>query len=346
MTSLACGSLRASLAGPRAPHGSLRASLAGRTLRAMRAVRAHGKSVEVVEVPAPAGDGVRVRVASAGICGSDLHMVAGGFVGARVLGHEVAGVSEDGTPVAIEPLSPCGACAPCVRGDYNLCEHGPRIIHGVGRDGGMAEEMRVPARALVRLPAGVALGDACLVEPLAVALHGLRRAGLRGGERVAVVGGGAIGLCAVAAARAAGAEVALEARHDAQRAAGERLGASARPAGAYDLVVDAAGTESSLAKAAELARPGGRAALLGSYWTPVAFPGFALCMKEVGVIPASMYGRAGAVRDIDAAAALLAATPELPRAIITHRFPLAAAAEAFAAAADRKTGAIKVVLEP
>ena len=312
----------------------------------MRAVRAHGKSVEVVDLPAPAGDGVRVRVASAGICGSDLHMVAGGFLRDQVLGHEVAGVTDDGTPVAIEPLSPCGACAPCVRGDYNVCEQGPRIIHGVGRDGGMADEMRVPARALVRLPVGLALGDACLVEPLAVVLHGLRRAGLRGGERVAVVGGGAIGLCAVAAASAAGAEVALEARHDAQRAAGERLGAGARPAGAYDLVVDAAGTESSFAKAAELARPGGRISLVGSYWTPVAFPGFALCMKEIDVIPASMYGRAGAMRDIDAAAALLAATPELPRAVITHRFPLAAAAEAFAAAGDRKAGAIKVVLEP
>ncbi len=312
----------------------------------MRAVRSRGKSVEVAEVPAPAGDGVRVRVRSAGICGSDLHMLAGGFLGERVLGHEVAGVTDDGTPVAIEPLSPCGACAPCVRGAYNLCERGPAIIHGVGCDGGMADEMRVPARALVRLPAGVALADACLVEPLAVVLHGLRRAGFTSGERVAVIGGGTIGLCTVAAARSGGAEVALEARHDAQRAAGERLGALARASGAYDLVVDAAGSESSFAKAAELARPGGRVALVGSYWTPVAFPGFAVCMKEIDVIPASLYGRTGAMRDIDAAAALLAATPELPRAIITHRFPLEAAVEAFATAAGRKSGAIKVVLAP
>jgi threonine dehydrogenase-like Zn-dependent dehydrogenase len=312
----------------------------------MRAVRASGKQVEVVERPAPSGDGVRVRVRAAGICGSDLHMVAGGFLGDVVLGHEVAGVTDDGTPVAIEPLSPCGACAPCARGDYNLCERGPRIIHGVGCDGGMADELRVPARALVPLPAGVALGDASLVEPLAVVLHGLRRAGLCGGERVAVVGGGAIGLCAVAAARAAGAEVVLEARHDAQRAAGERLGAAAKASGAADLVVDAAGTESSFARAAELARPGGRISLVGSYWTPVAFPGFALCLKEVDVLPASLYSRSGAMRDIDAAAALLAATPELPRAVITHRFPLDAAPEAFATAADRRSGAIKVVLEP
>jgi threonine dehydrogenase-like Zn-dependent dehydrogenase len=273
-------------------------------------------------------------------------MVAGGFLGDVVLGHEVAGVTDDGTPVAVEPLSPCAACAACVRGDYNLCERGPRMIHGVGRDGGMADELRVPPRALVRLPAGVAVANACLVEPLAVVLHGLRRAGLRGGEHVAVVGGGAIGLCAVAAARAAGTQVALEARHDAQRAAGERLGAAAKASGSYDLVVDAAGTDTSFARAAELARPGGRISLVGSYWTPVAFPGFALCMKEIDVIPASMYGRAGAMRDIDAAAALLAATPELPSAVITHRFPLAAAPEAFAAARGRKSGAIKVVLEP
>jgi threonine dehydrogenase-like Zn-dependent dehydrogenase len=273
-------------------------------------------------------------------------MLAGGFLGEVVLGHEIAGVTDDGTPVAVEPLSPCGACPPCRRGDYNLCEQGPRIIYGVGRDGGMADEMRVPVRALVRLPAGVALGDACLVEPLAVVLHGLRRARLVGGERVAVIGGGAIGLCAVAAARAAGAEVALEARHDAQRAAGERLGARARLAGSFDLVVDAAGSESSFAKAAELARPGGRVALVGSHWTPVRFPGIGLCMKEVDVIPASMYGRGGEIRDIDAAAALLAAIPELPRTVITHRFPLEAAAEAFATAAARQSGALKVVLEP
>jgi len=312
----------------------------------MRAVRPRGKQVEVVELAAAPGDGVRVRVHAAGICGSDLHMLAGGFVGSVVLGHEVAGTTEDGTPVAVEPLSPCLACERCVTGDYNLCERGPRMIHGVGRDGGMADEMRVPARALVRLPAGVALGDACLVEPLAVVLHGLRRARLAGAERVAVVGGGTIGLCAVAAARAAGAGVALEARHDRQREAGERLGARTEADGVFDLVIDAAGTESSLARAAELARPGGRISVMGSYWTPVGLPGFALCLKEVDLLPASLYGRASAGRDIDAAAALLANTPELPRAVITHRFALEAAAEAFATAADRKAGAIKVVLEP
>ena len=75
-------------------------------------------------------------------------------------------------------------------------------------------------------------------------------------------------------------------------------------------------------------------------------PGLAMGMKEVTLMPAFLYSRGAVSRDIDAAAATLAATPELPRAIITHRFPLDAAAEAFATAASRASGAIKVVLEP
>jgi len=311
----------------------------------MRAVRARDRVVEVVDVPPPTGDGVRVRIRSAGICGSDLHLVRLGFPLAHTLGHEMAGIAPDGTPVAIEPLSPCGHCASCVTGAYNLCDQGPGILIGVGRDGGMAEEVLVPERSLVPLPAGVRVEDACLVEPLAVAVHGLRRAGLRGGERVAVIGGGSIGLCAVVAARAAGAHVDLAARHDAQREAGARLGAG-EPGGSYDLVIDAAGTKNALEQAGALCRPGARLLLLATYWSGLELPGFALCLKEVDVVPASMYGRSGAARDVDVAAATLARRPELASALIRHRFPLEAAREAFAVAADRASGAIKVVLEP
>jgi len=314
----------------------------------MRAVRCVEGAVRLVDVPAPRGDGVRVRIRSAGICGSDLHLLSPESVlGPPVvtLGHELAGVTDDGTPVAIEPLAPCDKCEPCVRGDYNLCALGPGMIFGVGCDGGMADELRVPPRALVPLPSAVSLRDASLVEPLAVALYALRRSRLRAGARVVVIGGGNIGLCAVAAARACGAEVALVARHDAQRAAGERLGAT-RASGLYDVVIEAAGTESALAKAVELAKPGTKVWIPGIYWGPLALPGFAMCMKEVSLRPTFLYGRHAGGRDVDAAAALLAANPELPRALITHRFPLDAAREAFATAADRGSGAIKVVLEP
>jgi len=312
----------------------------------MRAVRASGDQVEVVEVPAPTGEGVRVRVRSAGICGSDLHLLGSPFLGPVTLGHEVAGFAPDGTPVAIEPMRPCGRCEFCARGDENLCEQGIGMFFGVGLDGGMADEMQVPARALVPLPAGLDPANACLVEPLAVCVHGLRRVRHHAGQRVAVVGGGNIGLCAVAALRSGGASVALVARHDAQREAGARLGAREEPQGLYDLVIDAAGTRSALATCAELCKPGGTLLLLASYWEGLELPGFAVAMKEVTVVPASLYGREGAVRDIEVATALLARNAEIPKALITHRFPLDAAPEAFATAANRSAGAIKVVLEP
>ena len=311
----------------------------------MRAVRVRDGAPRVVEVDPGAREGVRVRVRSAGICGSDLHLLASGAPVPVTLGHEVAGELADGTPVAVEPLAPCGHCPGCRRGDYNLCDRGPAIILGVAGDGGMADEMWVPERALVPLPRGVRVEDACLVEPLAVALHGMRLVGLRGGERVAVVGGGTIGLCAVAAARDAGAEVGLEARHEHQREAGAALGAG-EATGGSDLVVDAAGTPDALARAVEFCRPGGTLLLLASYWSGLELPGFALCLKEVRVVPSSLYGRGPAGRDVDAAAALLARRPEIARRLITHRFPLDAAPEAFETARRRSAGAIKVVLEP
>lgn len=311
----------------------------------MKAVRYAGGGVAVTDVPEPSGEGVDVRVVSAGICGSDLHMT--GFGITATIGHEFAGLLPDGTPVAVEPLAPCGTCPPCAGGRYNHCTTGPGMVLGVGRDGGMAERARVPAAALVPLPAGVRVQDACLVEPLAIAVHGIRRAALNGSERVAVIGGGTIGLTGVAAARATGARVDLSARHDAQRAAGERLGAGTiDPDAGYDVVIDAAGTTESLEQAVALARPLGTLLILSTFWEGMTMPGMALCMKEIDVLPASMYARHGPSRDIDAAAALLATQPGIARAIITHRFPLDGAAEAFRVAADRRAGAIKVVLEP
>ena len=122
---------------------------------------------------------------------------------------------------------------------------------------------------------------------------------------------------------------------------------SSRPLHDFDVVIEAAGTASALAHAAERCRPGGTIVLLGSYWDgSVEMPGMAIGMKELTLVPAVMYGRSGPSRDVDVAATILAQRPELPDVVITHRFPLDAAADAFAVAADRSTGAIKVVLEP
>jgi 2-desacetyl-2-hydroxyethyl bacteriochlorophyllide A dehydrogenase len=297
-----------------------------------------------MDVPAPGGEGVLVRVASAGICGSDLHLLTWNLP--AVMGHEFAGTLADGTPVAVEPLAPCGACTSCRAGDYQRCVDGPGIVMGVGLDGGMADECVVPERSLARLPTGVALTDACLVEPLAVAVHGVRRGGVRPSDRVAVIGGGTIGQTAIVATQAVGASVDLSARHERQREAGARLGAG-EVQGDYDVVIEAAGTANALAQAVELCRPGGTVVLLGTYWDGgVEMPGQTLCMKEIDLVPASMYGRSGPSRDFDVAVTLLATRPEIAATIITHRFPLDAVADAFATARDRAAGAIKVVLEP
>jgi L-iditol 2-dehydrogenase len=310
----------------------------------MRAVRCVEGVPSLVEAPAPGGEGVKVRVVSAGICGSDLHLLQWNLP--FVMGHELAGTLDDGTPVAVEPIAPCWVCGPCLDGAYNRCVRGPGMVMGVGREGAMAEQCRVPATAIARLPAGIDLGDACLVEPLAVAVHGVRQGRIGGTQRVAVVGGGAIGQAALIAAQAAGATVDLEARHDTQREAAVRLGAGT-VGGEYDVVIEAGGTASALARAVELCRPGGRVVLLGTYWEGgVVMPGIEICMKEIELVPASMYARSGPSREFDVAAAILASRPAIAATLITHRFPLDAVAEAFVVAKDRAAGAIKVVLEP
>lgn len=311
----------------------------------MRAVRCPEGIPTVVDVPEPTGDGVLVTVASAGICGSDLHLLS--FSLPATFGHEFAGTLADGTPVAVEPIDPCHVCDACIDGNTQLCVRGPSMAFGVGRDGGMAEKVLVPTSSIARLPVGVEASNGCLVEPLAVGVHGVRRGNIRGSHRVAVIGGGTIGQTALVVAQQTGAKVDLSARHDRQIEAATRLGAGSLDGNGYDVVIEAAGTASALAEAADRCRPGGTIVLLGSYWDgTVEMPGMAIGMKELTLVPAVMYGRSGPSRDVDVAATILAQRPELSDIIVTHRFPLDAAAEAFAVAADRSAGAIKVVLEP
>lgn len=312
----------------------------------MKAVRCCDKQVQVVDVPAPSGEGVRVKVRSAGICGSDLHMIAGPFEIPTTLGHEVAGVLSDGRAVALEPLAPCGHCDMCVQGDYGLCRLSAAMVYGVGRDGGMAEEIIVPATAIVPLPNNVSAADACLVEPLAVAAHGIRMLNLQPRARVAVIGAGAVGLAAAAVLTPFVKVVDVAARHDAQKEASERLGAGLDPDGEYDAVVECAGNSAALAQAARLCKPGGTILLLATYWDGVELPAMDVCMKGLKIQASFLYGRQGLVRDVEMAAQLMAQRPELPGILITHRLPLDAASEAFDIAANRQAGAIKVVLEP
>jgi L-iditol 2-dehydrogenase len=312
----------------------------------MKAVRCMDHRACLTTVDEPSGEGVRVKIAAAGICGSDLHMIAMGFPIPFTLGHEISGITANGIPVAIEPMAPCGHCACCVAGDYNLCVLGSGMVLGVGMNGGMAEQMIVPERCLVPLPSGLAVENACLVEPLAVAVHGIGMAGLGHRDRVAIVGGGSIGLCALAIARTVTSDVCLLARHSAQKAAAERLGAALEPVSEYDLVIDCAGTTQSLAEAVRLCKPGATLLLLATYWDGLTLPGFEVSMKQLRIIASSSYARHGLTRDVDVAASVMAKNPLIAECLITHRLPLDAAEQAFAIAADRKAGAIKVTINP
>ena len=295
----------------------------------------------------PTAAGVTVHVRATGICGSDLHLLASGGFDGRILGHEIAGVTDDGTAVAVEPVHACGTCRHCLDGDDPLCSEATARLIGIGLDGGLAERVVVPAHLIVPLAAGVRVEDACLVEPLAVGVRAVARAGVTASSRVCVVGGGSIGLAAAAAAMAFGARVEIVARHDHQLAAAERIGVA--PAGEQpaDVVIEAAGSESALADAIARCAPGGTVGIPSSYWEAVRLPPMVLGLKEVNLVPSSMYGRSTpGGRDVAVAADILARQPEVATALVTHRFPLDGAPDAFAAAADRAAGAIKVVIEP
>ena len=147
-------------------------------------------------------DSLLIRVRHAGICGSDLHRAFGGgaYHYPLVMGHELSGVVEEAFPgskrspgdrVAVYPLIPCRRCIPCQSGAYAQCESYDYL--GSRSDGGFAEYVWAPEDGCFPVPEGVELLHAALTEPAAVALHGVRKLRLRGGESAAVFGGGPIG---------------------------------------------------------------------------------------------------------------------------------------------------------
>ena len=309
----------------------------------MRAVRSLAGRPAVLDVEEPSGRWPVLEVEAVGICGSDLTLV--GWNLPVTLGHEIAGVV-GGQRYCVEPTVRCGGCDQCLIGATQRCRGAvPHGLLGVAFDGGMADRVAVPPECLVPLPDDLAVSDACLVEPLAVSLHALRMVSASVGERVLVVGGGSVGLLTVAAARAIGLEVDLEARHEHQRVAGERLGAGA-PHGRYEITVEAAGTDSALADCVANAAPGGRIAVVGMPKGDLRVPGIAFVMNELSVVGCNCYGRGHGVHEFAQAARILADDPGIAEGVVTHRFPLAEAEEAFRVAADRAGGAIKVALEP
>lgn len=258
----------------------------------MKAVVLHGpgdlRVDEVAEPTLPPG-GIIVRPAFAGICGSDVRTWRHGsprLRGAQVLGHEFAGHvvasgAEDidvGTPVAVCPGAPCGACRACALDQANLCAE--RAVLGYDLPGGMAELVAVPAdwvRAggVVALDPDREIAGGALVEPLHTVLNGQDQARIAAGDTVLVLGLGPIGVLHVASARSRAATPVVGVDPDVARVVAARrvLGPGdievmdpdwqdrvrARiDGGRFDVVVVAVGSRQALATAVDLVAPGGR----------------------------------------------------------------------------------------
>src|ERR1700730_4929037 len=106
----------------------------------------------------------------------------------HTLGHEFGGLLDDGTPVAVRPNVTCGTCPACTSGRAHLCAAALGRFHGVSIDGGLADAVGVDPACLVPLPSDLDPADAALAEPVAVAVHGIRRFGVTAGQRALVIG--------------------------------------------------------------------------------------------------------------------------------------------------------------
>lgn len=195
--------------------------------------------LELVELPDPEpGPGeALIRVTGCGICGSDLHVATAVAPEGMTFGHEIAGVVEAlgsgaeptgyglGETVAVRPFTGCGRCAHCLRGRADHCDE--FALLGLGRPGGFAELVVAQADEVYRLPAAVTGVEQALVEPLAIALRSVRRAGLHAADSVVVLGAGPIGLAIVAWARHLGVEqITVSDPSASRRALAVRLGAT------------------------------------------------------------------------------------------------------------------------
>ena len=317
---------------------------------------------------------VRLRVRRVGICGSDMHYYADGYIGVFipsqpfVMGHEltadVAAVADDvtapavGARVTVNPARACGFCAYCKGGRGNLCRR--TIMLGSAStkpptDGAMAQYVTVRADQCHVLPAAMDDGVGAMMEPLAVALHAVQRAGAVSGKTALVTGGGQIGLLALLVARAFGATpVALSDVVAARRQVARDMGAEAvldptapnlaeqvqaLTGDGFDVVIEASGAPPALRQAFDLVRPGGVIVQVGSPGkADVPLPANQLMIREIQYRGSFRYTNV-----YDEAIRLVTAGRVKVQPLISRVFPLAEVGAAMAQAFD-KDRVIKVQL--
>jgi threonine dehydrogenase-like Zn-dependent dehydrogenase len=249
---------------------------------------------------------VLLRVEACGICGSDVasylhgHYVEPG----QVLGHEISAVVADmgqeisglrvGGRVAVRPSRSCGHCTYCAADKPYLCAQSRQRTLGYGERGGFADLVLLEGASvgadLLPVPDELPAEEVLWAEPLAVAVHAVRRSHPAPDKRLLVVGAGSVGLCVIAAARAAGTrEVwAVEPRPE-RRAAAEGLGAHAVEPGGFpgrsiDSIIDASGSANAVRSAVGSLVPGGDLVLVGLGDQPVPWP-----MPTVDVVASFAY---------------------------------------------------------
>jgi L-iditol 2-dehydrogenase len=335
--------------------------------------RPHQAALVDLERPAAGPGEVVVRSHVAGVCRTDLEMLHGGLTDPRwvrfplVPGHEWSGtVAEVGERVAdlapgdrvvCEGMIPCNRCRRCKTGDTQLCENYDQL--GFTRGGGYGEYVLVPRHVVHLLPDGVSFGAGVLVEPASCVLRGLDRAAPRPGETIGVIGIGTLGSLAVTLARlrAPGALVAYGIRPE-ELAFAERLGAQAAVhvgetdaveethrlvGGGLDVVMETAGATTAVELATRLVRPGGRVVLMGiaGEGALLELPADRIMFGDMQVIGSCSYATSTWSNVMD----LLRHGLVDLEPIVTHRYPAARFADAFALLDAREGVVAKVLLE-
>jgi L-iditol 2-dehydrogenase len=335
------------------------------------ALRLHpDRRLRLHDEPVPdAGPGeALVRVTAVGLCGSDRHWVVDGGIGDAVLdaplilGHEFAGVATTGAlrgrQVAVDPAVSCGTCEPCRTGAPNLCLDIRFAGHG-RTDGALREYLAWPETSLHPLPDDFDDAEGALIEPLAVAIHGLDLGRVERGETVAVVGCGPIGLLVVALSRLAGASAIVATdpqRHRLEAAAALGAARTLEATGSdedgpamlatsggrgFDVVFEASGEAAAVECAIAAARPGGQVVLLGI--PPDNRTAFTASVARRKGLTLRLSRRS--TPDSFRRAVDLATTRSLPLAsLVTLRVPLARGHVAFEALVRRD--GVKAIVNP
>lgn len=320
-----------------------------------------------VAAPQPPPGQVAIAVAYTGLCGTDLHIFHGQMdqrvTIPAVIGHEMSGtvsaVGPDvgglapGDPVTVMPLDMCGDCPACRAGHQHVCHR--MSFLGIDAEGSMQQVWTVPADAVVPLPAGLALEAAALVEPTAVAVHDVRRAEVRTGEHVVVVGGGPVGILIAVVAREAGAEVVLVEPDAGRRALAASLGLQVLDPGADDVVAwvdrwtggagaavafEVSGSAAGVTSAVAVLATRGRLCQVGIHPTPREVDLHRFFWRELTMVGARLYQRA----DFDRAVELVAEGVVPVATLITRTVTLDAVAEAFREL-EAGGGAMKILVD-